>query len=127
MRVIPFLKAPAFSLYKLCLRVPPGLLGTPECLRCLGCPKFTVHLRSFTEDRQSPGQIEVTSGATGTAAAVTTRTPGTPTSVSSGTRPPADNRSDERPGTPASGILRFKVGKCIKIENHALSSILRFH
>ena len=34
--------------------------------------------------------------------------------VSSGTRPPADNRSDERPGTPASGILRFKVGKCIK-------------
>lgn len=34
--------------------------------------------------------------------------------VTSGTRPPADNCSEECPETRASDILRFKVGKCIK-------------
>lgn len=34
--------------------------------------------------------------------------------VTSGTGPPADNYSDECPETRASGILRFKVGKCIR-------------
>lgn len=34
--------------------------------------------------------------------------------VTSGTRPPAGNCSDECPESPASSILRFKVGKCME-------------
>lgn len=50
----------------------------------------------------------------GITAVVNTHTrPGHPL-VTSGTRPPAENCAEECPESPASGILRFKVGKCIK-------------
>lgn len=84
-----------------------------------------VPLGSLREDQEYPGQSEVTSGRHVAPLLLLPHTRLGHPLVTSGTRPPEDNRSDERPETRASGILRFKVGKCIKTENHAISSILR--
>lgn len=80
----------------------------------LGCPKFTVHLRGFIEDKESPVQTQATSGRHVAPLLLLPHARLGHPLVTSGTRPPADNHSDECPETRASGILRFKVGKCIK-------------
>lgn len=114
MRVIPFLKAPAFTLQAVFTRSSRFAGGTPECLYCLGMPQVHGSSQKLhggpAISRPDRGDLWAPRG---TAAAVSNARPGHPL-VSSGTRPPADNRSDARPGTPASGILRFKAGKCIR-------------
>lgn len=114
MRVIPFLKAPAFTLQAVFTRSSRFAGGTPECLCCLGMPQ--VH-SSSQKLHGGPAISRPVRGDPWRHVAplllLAHARLGHPL-VSSGARPPADNRSDASPGTPASGILRFKVGKCIK-------------